>query len=143
MQSIRLVFSETVALINEVSDPTRVAQIVGLLLALFSTYYILREVISLLRDFVQSQIGKPQFVGETSHQLSIVSFIKRPFVLLTGSAWRKDIEQNTAELKALFHDVILSTNLKRESSSWRCLRATLASRGTLPPPPPTWSTRHR
>ena len=126
MQSIRLVFRETVALINEVmSSPTRVAQILGVLLALFATYYILREVISLLRDFVQSQIGKPSLVRETSHRMSLLGLMKRPFVLLIGSGWRKSVERNTAELNALFQDVILGSALKE-----RIIQLALSTRNT-------------
>ena len=80
MQSIRLVFKEALAIVNEVmSNPERMLLIVAVVLALLATYYLLREAIALLREFVQSQIGKPALVQETSHRVSLTRTLLAPF----------------------------------------------------------------
>lgn len=125
MQSIRLVFKEALAIVNEVmSNPERMLLIVAVVLALLATYYLLREAIALLREFVQSQIGKPALVRETSHRMSVPRALLAPFSALLGPRLA-DVEKDTRELEEHFADVILSPALKR-----RIVSLAVATRNT-------------
>lgn len=125
VQSIRLVFKEALGIVNEVmSNPERMLLIVAVVLALLATYYLLREAISLLREFVQSQIGKPALVRETSHRVSLTRTLLAPFNALLGPG-RADVERDTRELEEHFSDVVLAPALKQ-----RIVRLAVATRNT-------------
>jgi len=56
------------------SDPTKIRTFVGVAIAVTAGYFIVKEGATLLRQVIESQLGKPRLVRETSHKRSIFPF---------------------------------------------------------------------
>ena len=84
-----------------VSNPTQLAILVGAVLGTILLYYLARESISLLRQFLQAQLGKPNLVRETSYHWSPFSsgswlsniFGRRETVSIGASHIQKSFEK--------------------------------------------------
>jgi ATPase family AAA domain-containing protein 3A/B len=131
--SIKLVFSEVQAVVQEVlSSPERLFYIVGVLLLLLATYFVLRELIVLFREYVQAQIGKPALVRETSYTWSPVRTLLTPVRALlrvvgvgSGGVTSASIERDIETLKRTFEHVVLEPSLKE-----RIIQLAVSTRNT-------------
>lgn len=69
--AIRQVGEHVLRLVQDIiSQPQRVAALLGALLAFIAAYYAVREFISAVREIIQTQLGKPLLVRETSIRTS-------------------------------------------------------------------------
>jgi ATPase family AAA domain-containing protein 3A/B len=134
VEGIKSVSLQVTAIVRDVfSRPRQLAILAGIFLALLVSYFLIRECSALVRQFVQTRIGKPSLVRETSfhwsllpqwvHDLSISS--------LFSSSSSSSNDRNSAltaslqQLEAEFADVILS-----DEDKTRVLNLALATRNT-------------
>lgn len=102
-----------------IAKPEEVAYLLGIVLGLVIAYYALREALSLLKNFFQSQLGKPSLVRETSYQMNIIAALASLFYFFDRTTQNFKIVDNT------FRDVILSLE-NRE----RVIQLAVATRNT-------------
>ena len=81
-----------------VSQPKQVALLLGAVLCFIAAYFAVRELVSVVREFIQSQLGKPSLVRETSRRGGLLS---SSFSWL----WAQAAQQVVARA---FEDVILA-----------------------------------
>ena len=104
---------------NVISDffsrPKQLILIGCMILALIAIYYTIRELLSFIRQYIQSKLGKPLLIRETSVQWSISLF------------WRyfETAADSMAIITSLFQDVILS-----DEDRHRVLQLALTTRNT-------------
>jgi hypothetical protein len=66
-----------------------------------------------VRHIIESQIGKPRLVRETSRSSGIASFFRRCLLALPrGLRWRGKAERD--EVVGFFKDVVLATDLREQ-----------------------------
>lgn len=106
LTSIKLVaqqISQSIA--NFLNRPKEIAILVAGIVALVAVFYLLKELITVIREFIQKQLGKPLLVRETSYQyFPMPSFLR-------GSS-NRDMEFSAVE--TYFQKVILSSELKKQ-----------------------------
>lgn len=107
VMGIKSVSTHLSSIINSIlSHPEQLAYIAGLFLVVVACYFGIRELITMLRDFVQRRIGKPTLVRETSYHLSILpEFLSHWF-----ESTKVDI--HLKKLETAFAHVILSAEDK-------------------------------
>jgi len=91
------------------ASPEQLAVLVAGALALLLLYYLAKEVIVLLRQFVQAQLGKPALVRETSYQWSIVPgwlWLRTLFAAKEGLTGATEIVRKHFERVVLAPDVM-------------------------------------
>lgn len=119
--AIKTVSAQISRIVAEIfAKPEQVAIVTGVILSLIALYYIFKEIFKLLRQYVQSRIGKPSLVRETSFNYSIVphfiaNYFSRPEELASS---RKNLEET-------FTNIILSAEDKQ-----RVIHLALATRNT-------------
>lgn len=122
-ETIKSVSNQIVSLLSSLlSQPQRLAFVLAFILLVYTTFYLIRETISVTRSFIQSKIGKPTLVRETSFQLSILPRF------LTPSYWgfgRESLSAGLKVIEAYFKEVILSDEDKD-----RVIKLALATRNT-------------
>jgi ATPase family AAA domain-containing protein 3A/B len=110
-------------LLQILSQPIQLLQFLFIILLLLFLYYIIKESIIILRKYIQSRLGKPSLVRETSYSYSILPiFIHNLFN-------KKDkilIKNDRIMLEKEFCDIILSDDDKE-----RVVNLALATRNTL------------
>ena len=110
-------------LLQILSQPIKLLQFLLIILLLLFLYYIIKESIIIIRKYIQSRLGKPSLVRETSYSWSIVPlFIYNLF-------YKKDkilIKNDRIMLEKEFCDIILSDDDKE-----RVVNLALATRNTL------------
>jgi hypothetical protein len=74
-------------------------------------YYTVRETLSLVRHMIESQIGKPRLVRETSRSSGLSSFMRR-LLLLPRGLWKRRADRD--EVVGFFKDVVLPTDLREQ-----------------------------
>jgi len=87
------------------SNPRQVAAVVSAILALMLLYYLSKEVIVVLREFLQSQLGKPALVRETSYHWSLANYL--PHFMQRLLAWHETADQGVTAIQSFFQKVIL------------------------------------
>jgi ATPase family AAA domain-containing protein 3A/B len=121
VEGIKTISKQISVVVNNVfSKPKQIIVICSLFFLLFLSYYIIKELVSMIRQIIQSQIGKPSLVRETSFHWSIIPrFIVQFFS-------RKEITSKSIKfLKDQFKDIILS-----EADKERVITLALATRNT-------------
>ena len=109
-------------LIQILSQPIQLLQFLFIILLLLFLYYMIKELIIIIRKYIQSRLGKPTLVRETSYSWSIVpSFIYNLFN-------KKEIfiKNDRILLEKEFCDIILSDDDKE-----RVINLAIATRNTL------------
>lgn len=119
--AIKTVSAQVSRIVAEIfAKPEQVAVVTGIILGLIAMYYIFKEIFKLLRQYIQSRIGKPSLVRETSFTYSVVphfiaNYFSRPEELASS---RKNLEET-------FSNIILSAEDKQ-----RVIHLALATRNT-------------
>ncbi|CAM9476678.1 unnamed protein product [Ectocarpus sp. 8 AP-2014] len=125
-----------------VSDPRRALTLTSWLLGLLAGYMVLKEGTLLLRQLLETYLGKPSLVRETSrvgtlrstnHRLlhvakCLVSFIceKAGKASLEGEGWSpKRARSGREEAVNAFRDVVLAPDLKEQVIRWMCSKTPL------------------
>jgi ATPase family AAA domain-containing protein 3A/B len=96
-----------------ISNPSQLAMAVGAVLFIFFMYFLFREMIVIMREFAQSQLGKPALVRETSYkylQNPLPSWLLAPFIS------KETLETSTATVMEYFSKVILSPDVNKRIS---------------------------
>ena len=106
-EMIKTIFTQILIVVSTaLSNPTQLFYSLGALLALLLLYYASKEVISVIRDFVQTQIGKPTLVRETSYHYSILpQWLSRIFT-------SESLEAGSRRISDEFKNVILHEDVK-------------------------------
>jgi ATPase family AAA domain-containing protein 3A/B len=121
VQGIRSVSVQVSTIVKDVlSRPKQLAMIAGILLALITCYFLIREFSSMVRQFIQARIGKPTLVRETSYHWSLL-----PDFLLNLLSKERDLSSSMKALEQEFRDIILS-----EDDKARVMNLALATRNT-------------
>lgn len=103
VSTISAVTTQVGDMVRELSSrPEQVAYAVAAALALMLVYHLLREGITLLRSFIQAQLGRPSLVRETS-----VRWRPLPFYPLA-----KTVPERKADVESLFDGIVLSDSCK-------------------------------
>eukprot|EP00605_Chrysophyceae_sp_TOSAG23-4_P001056 GSChrysophyteH1.ASY1.ANO1.1161.1 assembled CDS len=106
---IKTVAAHAQGLISAVlSRPEQLAAVVGTLLLMLLCYHVGREVIILLREFIQTQLGKPALVRETNYTWSW-----KPRFLQT----EEDLAASRRTVEAFFEKVILTEEVNERIQS--------------------------
>lgn len=122
VQGIKSVSTQVSTIVKDVfSRPKQVAMIAGILLGILACYYIIREFSAMVREFIQSRIGKPSLVRETSYHLSIWPDFLRLSFYLEGSK----LSERMRKLEDQFRDIILCAQDKE-----RVINLAYATRNT-------------
>eukprot|EP01038_Epipyxis_sp_PR26KG_P006248 gene6248-8606_t len=102
--SVKLVSGQVKVLVTEfLSRPKQLAIIALILLGFVATYYSIKEVIVFIRYIIQSQIGRPTLVRETSYHWSLIpSWVENLF------SRREKISISIKKTEDIFKDIILS-----------------------------------
>ena len=107
-----------------ISNPQQLMLIVGCVLLLVWVYNLAREMILVLREFIQTQLGKPSLVRETSYSWSFW-----PLRVLSWSGgngnWRMSAETDAQEIAGHFRNVVLGPAVQERIS-----QLALATRNT-------------
>lgn len=122
-------------------QPERLATIIGIFFSLYLTVYFIREMIQLIRQTIQSIIGRPKLVRETSCSFSIIPYfltlryfsimifvLYQLINLILISYWfigKESLETGIKKVEDYFVDVILSDDDKD-----RVTKLALATRNT-------------
>lgn len=121
---------ETIELVSEhvskvatelISRPKQLAAIAAIILASVLVYYSVRELVSMLRELVQSYLGKPSLVRETSYQSTFKSILSS--VLSFGR--QASLAENLGVVSSYFSSVVLSND-----DADRVIQLALATRNT-------------
>lgn len=110
-------------LLQILSQPIQLLQFLFIILLLLFLYYIIKESIIIIRKYIQSRLGKPSLVRETSYSWSIVP------IFIHNLFYKKDkilIKNDRIMLEKEFCDIILSDDDKE-----RVVNLALATRNTL------------
>lgn len=93
--------------LSVLSQPKQLAMFTGIIIMMLVVYYLMRELITMLRQFIQSRLGRPSLVRETSYeQYYYVASLLGLFVRQTGES----LEEGVRYIETFFTDVILSTD---------------------------------
>lgn len=117
LESIKLIFHQFYKLVQDlVSHPEQLALVAAILASIIAAYYLIKETITFLRHLIQSSIGKPVLVRETSYHWS-------PFPNIYNK--RQTTESSLRDIEKRFDDVILS-----ETDKEKVVNLVLATRNT-------------
>ena len=103
-----------------ISQPKQVAMIAAIIVVVIVLYYLVKESMKLLRQLVQSRLGRPSLVRETSYQWSVL-----PNFILTFLDPPEKLDSSRKRLEEEFKNIILSKEDKE-----RVLNLALATRNT-------------
>lgn len=118
---IKTVSAQISRIVSEVfAKPKQVAIVTGIILGLIAMYYIFKELFMLLRQYVQSRIGKPSLVRETSFAYSFV-----PHFIANYFTRPEELSSSRKMLEDAFANIILSNEDKQ-----RVVQLALATRNT-------------
>lgn len=118
---IKTVSGQISKIVSEIfAKPEKVAIVTSVILALIALYYMFKEFFKMVRQYVQSRIGKPSLVRETSYTWSIV-----PNFFANYFARPDDLTYSRQKLEQEFATIILSAEDKQ-----RVLNLALATRNT-------------
>ncbi len=121
VEGIKSISMQISAVLKDIlSRPQQLGIIAGILLLLITCYFLIREFSSMIRQFVQMRIGKPNLVRETSYHWSLL-----PPIISNIWTERQELVSSKKTLVDEFKDIILSDNDKQ-----RVLNLALATRNT-------------
>ena len=109
IEVIKIIFNQFNVILNDLlTKPKQLFVIIVSILSLLIIYYLIKEFISIIKNFLQLRLGKPQLVRETSYQWSIqiylYSFILSIYYIFYN---KKTIKSELLEIELLFNDIIL------------------------------------
>uniref|UniRef100_A0A7S3LY20 AAA+ ATPase domain-containing protein n=1 Tax=Spumella elongata TaxID=89044 RepID=A0A7S3LY20_9STRA len=118
---IKTISAQVSRIVSEIfAKPKQVAIVTGIILGLIALYYVFKELFKLLRQYVQSRIGKPSLVRETSFTYSIV-----PHFIANYFSRPEELSSSRKKLEEAFSNIILSSEDKQ-----RVVHLALATRNT-------------
>lgn len=118
---IKAISAQVSRIVSEIfAKPKQVAIVTGIILGLIALYYVFKELFKLLRQYVQSRIGKPSLVRETSFTYSIV-----PHFIANYFSRPEELSSSRKKLEDAFSNIILSNEDKQ-----RVVHLALATRNT-------------
>jgi ATPase family AAA domain-containing protein 3A/B len=119
--AIKTVSAQVSRILRDIFEqPQQVAIVTAVVLALVALYYLFKEAFKLVRQYVQSRIGRPSLVRETSYTYSFL-----PHAVLNYLSPPEDLTASRAKLESQFENIILSAEDKQ-----RVLNLALATRNT-------------
>lgn len=122
IEIIRAISTQVSRLISDLfSNPMQLAIFVITILSFFFLSYIFKELVSGLKLFFESKLGKPKLVRETSFQWGISGWISNMKSLL----FMETIHNTSSFIKSRFANVILSSQEKE-----RIIQLAIATRNT-------------
>jgi hypothetical protein len=108
IQSIKSISFQLSKFIQDIiSHPKQLLVVICVIVVMISIYFAIRELATLVRQFVQTTIGRPILVRETSYNWWSIPYI---------SYWLEEIwstSVNSREVEKDFKDIILSAEDKR------------------------------
>ncbi|KAL7451224.1 hypothetical protein ACHAWC_006583, partial [Mediolabrus comicus] len=108
--AINAIFTHlSTSLSNAVRQPKEVLTFVGYVCLLVSSIFFARETSKLIRSIIESFIGRPQLVRETTRQSmpwSLLAYAKLLF------PWKRKSKRDTKSIEDTFSDLILPQELK-------------------------------
>ena len=105
-RNIMLISSQVNAIVmTVVSEPEKLAKIAAILVFVYFVIYLVRTLISAIRHMIQSTLGKPVLVRETSYHVSFLPFF------LTWNYWkgRETLSSGVTHIEKFFAKVILNS----------------------------------
>jgi ATPase family AAA domain-containing protein 3A/B len=119
--AIKTVSAQVSRIVSEVfAKPEQVAIITTVILSLIALYYVFKELFKLLKQYVQSRIGRPSLVRETSYTYSVL-----PNFVLNWLTPAENLAASRTKLEQAFESIILCAEDKQ-----RVLNLALATRNT-------------
>jgi ATPase family AAA domain-containing protein 3A/B len=116
VESTKAVMEQFVTIFHRLtSDPLQVVAFLATLLGVYFVYYIFQQVVAILRGAIQSAIGRPSLVRETSS--SYVWGLPRMF--------KETLEAGRQAIESAFHNVVLSSENRQ-----RVVQLALSTRQT-------------
>lgn len=116
---------------NIFAHPKQLMMIAGLILLLIFNYFFIKELSNLIRQFIQSNLGKPLLVRETSYHWTMATYFKDfwKFLFSIFFFWKinkeNQISLNLKQLEEEFANIILSKDDKE-----RVINLALATKNT-------------
>ena len=110
--AINAVFAHlSTSLAAAVKNPKQVLTFIGYICLLTSAIFVAREMSRLIRQIIESCIGKPQLIRETTRKTLIWSWLCWIFQLISYlNPWRS--KATTSSIEECFEDLILPKDLK-------------------------------
>lgn len=122
IETIKMISHQVTRIIQEfLSRPEQIFVAFGAIFGLFAAYYAFKQLVALLREFIQSHLGKPSLVRETSHSLSWWPFSFSPFSSLS----HESISRGLQRMELHFATIVLS-----DDDMKRVLQLALSTRNT-------------
>jgi ATPase family AAA domain-containing protein 3A/B len=119
--AIKTVSSQISRILTDIfAQPEQVALVTAVILALIACYYLFMELFRMLRQYIQSRIGRPSLVRETSYHFSFL-----PNAVLNWLSPPENLSHSRQKLESDFGNIILSAEDKQ-----RVLNLALATRNT-------------
>lgn len=114
IQSIKSVSFQLSKLIQDaISHPQQLAVVIGVIIVMIGIFFCIRELATVIRQLIQSTIGRPVLVRETSSRWNLQILFANFFPL------------RSSDIKSEFDDIILSSDDKS-----RVLELAIATRNT-------------
>ncbi|KAJ1430989.1 P-loop containing nucleoside triphosphate hydrolase protein [Ochromonadaceae sp. CCMP2298] len=120
LAGIQAVSAQVSAIVTQIfAQPRQVAVLVGIVLGLIALYYVLREGFKVLRQYIQTRLGKPVLVRETSCEWTLLPHFVANWLS------KEDFAVSRVRLEQEFESIVLSAADKE-----RVLNLALATRNT-------------
>lgn len=110
IQTISKQISRLVA--DILSKPEQIVMIIGSTIGLLALFFAFRELVQLLRSFIQAKLGKPLLVRETSFEWTLVATINLLFDVFYKH--QESFEVSSKHIEQSFADVILGDEDKEK-----------------------------
>lgn len=121
--AIKLVASHVSRIVKDVvSQPKQVALLLGAVLCFIAAYFAVRELVSVVREFIQSQLGKPSLVRETSRRgglFSSFSWLWAPAAQQVVARAFEDVILAPADREQIIQLAVGTRNTKRSGAPYR------------------------
>jgi ATPase family AAA domain-containing protein 3A/B len=125
IEGIKNISNQIISIMKNIfSHPKQLLMIASLIFLLILCYFLIKELSTLIRSFIQSNLGKPLLVRETSYSWSWIPDIRETVI----SIFQKKENAFNATLKSLeeeYRNIILSKDDKE-----RIINLTLATKNT-------------
>lgn len=120
VEGIKVVADQLSSIVGQIaSKPKQLMAISGIFLASVILYYVIKELIGMLRELIQSYLGRPSLVRETSYRSSWFGLRS----LLSGGP--KEITEQKSTIQKHFESVILA-----DEDMERVVQLALSTRNT-------------
>lgn len=123
IQTVKSVAEQTKSLLFDLlANPSQVMVLCSAIVGLMAVYYLFKQAVSAIRSFIQTKLGRPKLVRETSMESFLYTMLRS-----IGSYFMKQetLKEGAMHIKEFFDDVILAPEDKA-----RVLDIALATRHT-------------